>query len=135
MFLVKFEHGENFIEKVKELAVKENISLATISFLGALIKADVVTGPQEMKLPAVPTWVSFSDGREVLGFGTMIEENGQVKIHAHSTFGKGETALTGCLRKSCEVFATVEAVITEVKGMKVSRQKDADTGCDLLAFE
>jgi predicted DNA-binding protein with PD1-like motif len=135
IFLVKFEHGDDLLEKIKELASEEGVSLATVTFLGALGTGDIVTGPRELSLPAVPTWVSFSDGREVLGFGIITTEEGRVQAHIHSTFGKGEKALTGCMRKNCGVFVTVEAVITEILGVKTSRRRDNEAGCDLLKFD
>jgi predicted DNA-binding protein with PD1-like motif len=135
VFLVKFEHGDDLLEKLKDLAAKEDISLATVMFLGALGSGDIVAGPRELSLPAVPTWVSFSDGREVLGFGIITAETGRVQAHIHATFGKGEKALTGCMRKNCNVFVTVEAVITEISGVKTCRRKDDEAGCDLLKLD
>jgi predicted DNA-binding protein with PD1-like motif len=134
IFLIKFEHGDDLLAKVKELAVKEDVKLATITFIGALSKGDIVAGPDKLELPAVPTWISFADGREVLGSGTIIKEKDEVHTHIHSTLGRGKEVLTGCLRKDCQVFVTVEAVVTEIKGINVSRLKDKDTGCNVLEF-
>ncbi len=135
VFLVKFEHGDDLLEKLKDLASKEGISLATVTFLGALSAGDIAAGPRELSLPAVPTGVSFSDGREVLGFGIITAEEGRAQAHIHATFGKGEKALTGCMRKNCGVFVTVEAVIAEILGVKTSRRRDNETGCDLLKLD
>ncbi|MGB2600921.1 MAG: DUF296 domain-containing protein [Candidatus Omnitrophota bacterium] len=135
VFLVKFEHGDDLLGKVKELVVKEDIKLAAITFIGALSKGDIVAGPDKLELPAVPTWISFTDGREVFGSGTIIKEKDEVHLHIHSTLGRGEEVLTGCLRKNCEVFVTVEAIVTEIQGVKVSRVKDKDTGCNVLEFD
>ena len=46
VFVVKFEHGDDLLESIKELVSREEISFATISFLGALLKADIVAGPK-----------------------------------------------------------------------------------------
>ncbi len=134
IFIVKFEHGDDLHKGLEELAVKEDISFATITFLGALTSADIVAGPEKPELPAVPTWLSFADGREVVGFGTIARKNGEVSLHIHATLGKGEKALAGCLRKNCEIFITVEAIITELKGARIAKKKDDRTGYDLMAF-
>ena len=134
VFLVRVEHGEDFLEKLKELAREENISFGTVTFLGALTSADIVAGPKKLELPAQPTDLSFSDGREVVGFGTISRKSGEVTLHVHASLGKGEKTLAGCLRKNCEVFITVEAIVTELVGADVLRKKDSRTGHELLFF-
>ena len=135
VFLVKFEHKDDLIENIRALALKERISFATITFLGALSKGDIVCGPKKTELPALPARFSFKKGHEVVGFGTIAKSAGEVQPHIHAAIGKGKKAMTGCLRKGCEVFVTVEAVITELKGVDISRKMDKNIGHTLLAFK
>ncbi|MGB2599427.1 MAG: DUF296 domain-containing protein [Candidatus Omnitrophota bacterium] len=135
IFLVKFEHGDNLLEEIKKLINKENISAATVSFIGALSGGDIVTGPKETKLPPEPNFMTFKDGREVIGFGTIIKKDGEPSVHVHSSLGRGEDVLTGCLRNNVEVFVTIEAVITELNDVNATRKEDEKTGINLLAFE
>lgn len=134
VFLVRFDHGDDILGKVKELAKKENISLASIMFLGALEKADIVAGPKTLELPPEPMKLSFSDGREVLGFGTIASKGNEANSHIHIAIGKGEKTLAGCLRDNSATFLTIEAVITEIEGITVERKKDDTTGINLRSF-
>lgn len=135
VFLVRFEHGDDLVKQIKELAVKENIALATITLLGAIKKGDVVTGPKELKVPAESVWASFSDGREVLAAGMIVAEGQEAKLHLHGAFGRGKETLTGCLRKNSEVFITIDGVVTELKGIKAVKRKDEVTGHEVLKFD
>ncbi|MDP8298356.1 MAG: DNA-binding protein [Candidatus Tantalella remota] len=134
VFVVRFDHGDDFLEKLKEIIREEEIFFSTITFLGALSGGEMVCGPVDLKVPASPVEVSFDDGREVLGWGTIVSDGSDVKPHLHSSVGKGEEALVGCLRRGCEVFITVEAVITEIRGADISREKDPRTGHETLSF-
>jgi uncharacterized protein len=135
IFFVRFEHGEDILEKIRELAEKESISLATITLIGALKDATIVCGPSKPEIPPEPVFVSFDDGREVLGIGTLVRRKDGIHPHIHGSFGKGEQALTGCLRKDCRTFITIEALITEVSGVTAERKKDDKTGIELLSFD
>lgn len=135
VFLVKFEHGDDPVSGIKDLAAKEDISLGSVTFLGALESSRMVVGPKEPKLPPEPEYVSFNDGREVLGFGTIVKKEGEVNPHIHATLGKGRETLTGCLREDCKTFVTIEAVVTEIKGISAERRKDDSTGLNLLSFK
>lgn len=134
-FLVRFEHGDDLLEKIKELVIKEDIVFSTIALLGAMSEGDVVCGPRELELPAKPTCVRFDDGREVVGYGTIVRETGKVHTHIHADLGRGFETFTGCLRDNCKVFITVEAVVTELKDVDVVRKKDPVTGHQLLFFD
>ena len=135
VFVVRFEHGDDLVEKIKELAVLEKIKLATVMLLGALRKGTMVAGPRELKTPAESNWASFSDGREILASGMIVNPDGNVKLHLHGSYGRGESTLTGCLRKDSEVFITVDAVVAEISGVNASKRKDERTGHEVLTFE
>ena len=135
VFFVRFEHGEDILDKIRELAEKENIALASIILIGALKDATIVCGPSKPEIPPEPVFVSFDDGREVLGMGTLVKRKGAIHPHIHGSFGKGKEALTGCLRKDCRTFITIEALITEITGITAERKKDEKTGIELVSFE
>ena len=135
IFLAKFDHGEDLLEEIEKLVDKEGISNATVTFIGALTKADIVTGPKKVELPVTPNFTSFEDGREVLGFGTVTRKSDGISMHIHGSYGRDKDTLTGCLRKNGKVFITIEAVIAEIKDIKVTKKKDDKTGFELLAFD
>ena len=135
IFLVRFDHRDDLIHEIEKFVAREKISLGTMILLGALEKGEIVTGPEENRLPASPNWGSFDGAWEVFGQGIIISENGaDPKIHLHCSLGKKERTLTGCLRKTAEVFVTVEAVITELTGISPERNRDSVTGQNLLHF-
>ncbi len=134
VYFARFDHGEDLLSEIKKIAEKEDLPAATILILGALEKGDIVTGPEKAEIPPDPHFVSFDDGREIIGFGTIIKQEGSPSVHLHSSYGRGDSSLTGCLRKGGKVFLTVEVLITEVKGIDVSRKKDEASKCNLIHF-
>lgn len=134
VFVVRFEHGDDLVESIKALAIKESLGLATVTVIGALRKGEMVTGPKELKTPADPNWTTFTDGREVLAFGMLVADGSGVKLHLHGSFGRGECTLTGCLRNNSEVFITIDGIVTEITGIKASKKKDDKTGHEVMVF-
>ena len=132
VFLVKFDDGDVFLEKIIELAKKEHIKAATMVFLGAFKKGDLVTGPKKPVIPPEPNKAVFKDGWEALGVGTIFINQKGPQIHIHTSMGKGHKTLIGCVRGKTEVFLVVEAVIFELKGMKATKSIDPETGINLL---
>ncbi len=134
VFIVNFEHGDDFLAELKSFVEKERISFATITFLGAVSDGDIVTGPKKMTLPADPNMVSLTDVRETVGFGTIVNGKDGPEIHVHASFGKSGEVLTGCLRKNCKIFITIEALIAEVSNISVVRELDKKIGHKTLNF-
>jgi uncharacterized protein len=135
VFFIRFDNDDDVVEGLSLLAEKEKVSLASVNILGALRSAELVCGPKTPELPPVPNFVSFDDVREVLGFGTITSRNGKPRIHLHASFGKKDTSLTGCLRKGNRVFITIEAVVSEIKGVSLDRKVDEGSGIDLVVFD
>ncbi len=135
MFVVRFDHGEDFLKELTEFVKKEDIRAGIVHFLGALERAGVVVGPEKAVVPPTPMWRSFEDGREVVGLGTILWKDNEPKVHIHSTIGRDEKLLLGCIRKEAQVYLTIEAVILELEGGVIKRQLDEKTGLDLLEFE
>lgn len=135
VFVVRFDHGDDFLAELTALIKKEDIRSGLLHFIGALEKADIVVGPEKVEVPPVPMWRAFSDGREVLGLGTIFWKDNEPKIHIHSGIGRGDTINLGCIRKDARVYLTIEATITELTGLSVKRQFNEETTLDLLKFE
>jgi len=132
VFLVKFEDEDILIEKLGVLARKEKILAATLIFLGALKKGILVTGPKKPVIPPEPNMVGFKDGWEVMGIGTIFTNKSGPQIHIHSSMGKKNRVLTGCVRGESKVFLVIEAIIFELKGVKATKSPDPKTGLNLL---
>ena len=132
VFLLKFEDGDILLDGIDKLARKEKIRSATMVFIGALKKGDLVTGPKKPAIPPEPNWVSFKDAWEVMGIGTIFSNKKGPQIHIHTSMGKKLKTLTGCVRKRSEIFLVVEAIVFELKGVKASKEIDPKTGLNLL---
>jgi predicted DNA-binding protein with PD1-like motif len=134
VFVLKFEHGEDFLKGLTEFVRKEDIRAGIIHFLGALEGAEIVVGPEKPEIPPTPMWRTFKDGREVVGLGTIFWKGDEPKVHVHSSIGRGEEINLGCIRKEARIYLTIEAVIFELTGAVIKRQLDEKTRLDLLEF-
>jgi uncharacterized protein len=135
VFVVRFDDGDDLIECIKEVARKEGIKAGVIQLLGGMQCASMVCGPKDTVRPPEPMWEGFSDGREVLGFGTIFLSDGEPSIHLHGAVGRNKETLTGCIRTKTRVFLLVEAVITEIIGINATKKPDAQSGITMLRFE
>lgn len=129
---MKFEDDDIFIDKLSSLARKEKIKAATLIFLGALKKGTLVTGPKKPVIPPEPNKMSFKDGWEVMGIGTIFTNSKGPQIHIHSAMGKKNKTLTGCVREKTKVFLVIEAIILELTAVKATKDIDPKTGLNLL---
>ncbi|MBU1124945.1 MAG: DUF296 domain-containing protein [Candidatus Omnitrophica bacterium] len=132
VFVAKFDDGDVFLEKLTGLAKKETIKVATIIFLGAFKKGDLVTGPKKPVIPPLPNKVTFKNGWEVMGIGTIFTNRQGPQIHIHSAMGKNRATLIGCIRGESKVFLVIEAIIFELKGVRATKAIDSKTRLNLL---
>ncbi len=132
VFLIKFSDDDILLDQLDKLARKEKIKAATLVFIGALKRGDLVTGPKKPVIPPEPNWVGFKDAWEVLGIGTIYTNSKGPQIHIHASMGKKTKTLTGCVRKKSRTFLVIEAVVFELKGIKATKEIDPETGLNLL---
>jgi len=132
IFLLKFDDDDILIKEIDRLARRERIKAATFVFMGALKKGDIVTGPKKCVIPPEANWTKFKDGWEVLGIGTIFSNKSGPQIHIHTSMGKKDKVITGCVRKDSKVFLVIEAVVFELKGVKATKEPDPKTGLNLL---
>ena len=132
VFVLKFEDKDEILEEMKKVATKERIMVGTIMLLGGMRSAGIVSGPKEAVIPPDPLWVNFSDGREVLGIGTLFWKGDEPVIHLHGAIGREKETFTGCIRKDSTVFLVIEAVITEILGIDAHKALNDRTGLVML---
>lgn len=132
IFLVKFEDDDVLIDNLSCLAKKERINAATLIFIGALKKGELVTGPKKPVIPPQPNKLTFKDGWEVMGIGTIFTNSKGPQLHIHASMGKKNKVLTGCVRGKSKVFLVIEAIIIELKGVNAAKDIDPKTGLNLL---
>jgi len=134
IFLLRFDDGDDLLEEIRSLAARENVRAATVTLLGGMRTASVVSGPREAVVPPDPMWISFSDGREVIGFGTLFRTGEEPVVHLHGAIGRGSDALVGCIRKDAMVYLVIEAVVAEMTGITARKVRDGKTGLFRLEF-
>ena len=132
IFLLKFDDDDILIKELDRFARQERLKCATMIFMGALKKGDLVTGPKKCVIPPEPNWTKFKDGWEVLGIGTIFTNKKGPQIHVHTSMGKKNKVITGCVRKDSKVFLVIEAIVFELKGVKATKEIDPETGLNLL---
>jgi hypothetical protein len=132
VFVLKFDNNDILLEEISKFAKDERVKAASIVFLGALKKGNLVTGPRRAVIPPVPNWTRFKDAWEVMGIGTIFANSSGPQIHIHTSMGKKSKTLTGCVRKDAKVFLVIEAVVLELKGVKADKAIDPRTGLNLL---
>jgi predicted DNA-binding protein with PD1-like motif len=130
--VLRFDNKDDLLNEMKIVAFKEKIKVGTIMLLGGLRHAGVVSGSREAVIPPDPMWIKVSDGREVLGFGTLIWKGNEPIIHPHGAVGRDRETITGCIRKESSVYLVVEAVITEILGIDAVKTLDENTGLVML---
>ena len=130
--VARFNHGEDVLAGLEEIARRENIRAAAFNLVGALQGGRFVVGPESEEMPPVPVWRQLAESHEAVGFGTIFWEGDRPKVHFHGSFGKGDAVRVGCLREASEVFLVLEAVITEITGVTAVRELDPASGMVLL---
>jgi predicted DNA-binding protein with PD1-like motif len=132
VFLLKFENRDILLDKLSEFLRKEKVKTAVITFIGALKEGDLVTGPKKPVIPPAPNKMEFKGGWEVMGIGTVFTGSSGPQIHIHSSMGKKNKVLTGCVRGKTSVFLVIEAIVLELKGLKATKAPDPKLGLNIL---
>jgi len=134
VFVARFNHGEDFLEGLKEIAKKENLRSGVCLLLGGLKKGEFVVGPEDESLPPKPMWLSIDTAHEVIAVGTIFWDEEGPKLHLHGAYARGKDVKLGCLRKSSEVFLVIEAILFEIEGINARRIYEPEAALKLLNF-
>ena len=129
--VARIDKGEEILEKIKEIALKENIKLASITALGATNHFTVgVFKVDEKKYYAN----EFEGSFEIVSLtGTINTMNGEFYTHIHMSAGNDNGEVYGGHLNKAVVSATCEMVINIIEGT-VDRYFDKEIGLNLLKF-
>lgn len=127
--IVRMDKGEDIVEQVKNVALKENIKLASISALGAINEFTVgVFKTKEKKYYAN----EFKGDFEIVSLtGTINTMNNEYYSHMHLSAGNAQGQVFGGHLNKAIVSATCEMVIQIING-EVDRYFDEEVGLNLL---
>lgn len=129
--VVRMDKGEEIVEQVKQVALKENIKLAQVSALGATNDFEVgLLDTQKMQY--LPN--HFTGDHEIVSLtGTINTMNGEYYSHLHmSAAGKDGSVVGGHLKRAM-ISVTCEMVITLIDGV-VDREFVAELGLNQFKF-
>ena len=129
--VARIDRGEEILEQVREIALKEEIGLASVQALGAINSFTVgVFKTDEKKYMAN----EFEGSYEIVSLtGTITTMSGDVYCHLHmSAAGEDGLVVGGHLNRAV-ISATGELVVTQIQG-RVDRRRDPDVGLNLFQF-
>ena len=129
--IARIDKGEEILEKIKEIALQENIKLASINALGATNDFTVgVYKVDEKKYYSN----EFKGNCEIVSLtGTINTMNGEFYTHIHMSAGNDKGEVFGGHLNKAVVSATCEMVIDIIDG-KVDRYFDKEIGLNLFKF-
>ena len=129
--IARIDKGEEILEQVKAIALKEQIRLAHVQALGAVNQFTVgVFKTQEKEYLAN----DFEGSYEIVSLtGTINTMDGAFYCHLHMSAGNDKGEVFGGHLNRAVVSATCEMVITLVDGT-VDRAFDEEIGLNLFKF-
>lgn len=129
--VARIDKNEEILEKIRALAEKENIKLASVTALGAL--QSFTAGVYDTVKKEYHSH-EYSGIFELLSLtGTINTMDGQLYTHIHISASDRTGAVFGGHLNRAVVSATCELVITVIDG-NVDRKFDEETGLNLFRF-
>ena len=127
----RIDKGEEILEQVKAIALKEEIKLASIQALGAVSQFTVgVFKTDEKKYMAN----DFAGSFEIVSLtGTINTMDGEFYCHLHMSAGDDKGHVFGGHLNRALVSATCEMIITVIDGT-VDRAFSEEVGLNLFRF-
>lgn len=135
IFVVRLEDGEVIHEAIEAFAREQGIRAASLVVLGGADKgSELVTGPEQgRQFPVTPQTHVLEEVHEVTGTGTLFpDEAGNPVLHMHLACGRGDTTVTGCIRKGVNVWQMIEVILHELTESSGVRKTDHVTGFAML---
>lgn len=129
--IARIDRTEEVQEKLKEIALKENIKLASIYGIGAT--DDFTIGLYSVSKRDYKE-KNFKGEFEILSIiGSISTLNGEYYPHLHISTSNEEGNVFGGHLKSAKISVTCELTINIIDGI-VERQKDEYTGLNVYKF-
>lgn len=129
--VARIDKGEEILNTIKEIAVKENITLASVTALGAT--NDFTVGVYDIDEKKYYS-NDFHGNFEIVSLtGTINTMNGGFYTHIHMSAGNHKGEVFGGHLNRAVVSATCEMVITVMDGT-VDRCFDEETGLNIFNF-
>lgn len=129
--VVRIDKGEEILEQVKEIALKENVKLASVQALGAVDHFTVGVFLTDVKQYHAN---EFEGSFEIVSLtGTINTMHDEFYCHLHMSAGNEKGEVFGGHLNRAVVSATCEMIIQIIDG-RVERAFDEETGLNLFTF-
>ena len=128
--IARIDKGEEILEKIKEISLRENIKLANINALGATNDFTVgVFKVDEKKYYSN----EFKGNFEIVSLTGTVSEK---RCHLHISFAKEDlSVIGGHLVEGCVINTTCELVIGEMENYSYDMEFDDETGYEELVIK
>ena len=129
--VARMDRGEEILEQLKQISLKEDVKLASVSALGAVDDFTVgVYKVDEQKYYSN----HFEGAYEIVSLtGTVSTMDGEYYAHLHMSAGNDRGEVFGGHLNRAVISATCEMVITVIDGT-VERVKDPEVGLNVFKF-
>lgn len=129
--VARLDRGEEILDRLKAIALAEDIKLAGVQALGATDSFTVgVYNVETQQYKAN----EFSGSFEIVSLtGTVNTMNGEYYSHLHMSAGNERGEVFGGHLNRAVISATCEMIITVIDG-EVDRFRDLETGLNLFKF-
>ena len=129
--VLRVDRGEEILEQLKAVCLKENVKLASVSGIGAI--NDLTSGVWDVERKKYFS-NHFTGVYEVANLvGTITTMNGEYYAHIHISAGDAQGHMVGGHLNRAVVSATSEIVLHLIDGT-VEREFDPGVGLNLLKF-
>lgn len=129
--VARIDRGEEILEQIREIALREQVRLGQISALGAV--GDFTVGVFHTAEKQYHANRFTGDWEIVSLTGSISQMNGEYYAHLHMSAGGTDGHVVGGHLNSAVVSATCELFITVIDGT-VERRFDSDVGLNLFDF-
>lgn len=131
-YILRLDRGEEIISKIKELCLKENISLGKISGLGAC--DELIIGLYSINDKEF-LQKEFKEEMEITSLvGNISTMDDEIYLHMHINVADKELKTYGGHLNKCIISATGEIFIEKIDG-NINRKKDKTIGLNLFDFK
>ncbi len=130
--VARFDRGEEILEQLRAVCLREQVKLAEVSALGAVNDFTVGvfnTGTKQYKANR------FEGAFEIVSLtGTVSTMDGEYYAHLHMSAGDAEGKVFGGHLNRAVISATCELILRVIDG-RVDREADPEVGLNLFRFD
>ena len=131
-YMIRIDQGEEILEQLMNVCVREQITLAQVEAIGAADQAEI--GVYDLNTRSYQR-EELSEFMEITGLtGSVTRMNGQPYIHLHATLADRNHTIHGGHVLKMRVGATCEMFVRMIDG-QVDRSPDEKLGINLWTME